>query len=165
MLVVNRVVGALEVSPGKRLASFRNSLKLSQKAFAQSIGFSGGLVGQLEADLSPPSRSFLQKLSEVYGVSSDWLLNGRGSMFSEGEAQQVPARQVYGAWLFECAGIVESEYENAGLDLEAATHYDETSWCYNEAMSRMTNPTDKDEFEAILPQIRLLLRRKLGLKR
>jgi transcriptional regulator with XRE-family HTH domain len=68
---------------GKRLAEFRKSLGLSQKKFAMSLGFSGGLVGQLEADLSPPSRAFLQKISDIYGVSSDWLLNGRGAMVSD----------------------------------------------------------------------------------
>ena len=53
---------------------------MSQRSFGASIGVSGGLVGQVEADLAPPSRSFLQKLSATYGVSADWLLNGVGEM-------------------------------------------------------------------------------------
>ncbi len=67
-------------SPGKRLASFRKSLAISQRDFGVSLGFSSGLVGQLEADLSPPSRKFLERISERYGISSDWLLNGHGDM-------------------------------------------------------------------------------------
>lgn len=66
-------------SPGKRLASFRKTLDVNQRVFAAQLGVSGGYVGQIEADLSVPSRSFLQKISERYNVSSDWLLNGRGA--------------------------------------------------------------------------------------
>ena len=73
----------LSDSPGKRLSSFRGSLGLSQRAFALSLGVSGGLVGQLEADISPPSRTFLQKISERYRISADWLLNGTGGMRAE----------------------------------------------------------------------------------
>jgi phage repressor protein C with HTH and peptisase S24 domain len=67
-------------SSGKRLASFRESLGLSQRVFAASLGVSGGLVGQIEADIGPPSRRVLQALSERYGLSADWLLNGSGEM-------------------------------------------------------------------------------------
>lgn len=73
----------LSDSPGKRLSSFRSSLGLSQRAFAMSIGVSGGLIGQLEADIAPPSRSFLQKISDRYRISADWLLNGAGEMRTE----------------------------------------------------------------------------------
>lgn len=71
----------MDSSPGKRLAAFRASLNVSQRDLGSSLGFSGGLIGQLEADLSPPSRRFLEVISERYNLSSDWLLNGRGEMF------------------------------------------------------------------------------------
>ncbi len=67
-------------SPGKRLVLFRKSVGLSQRAFAAALGFSGGFVGQIEAGLVTPSKSFLLKISDVYGVSADWLLNGHGEM-------------------------------------------------------------------------------------
>lgn len=51
---------------------------MSQRAFGMSLGVSGGLVGQIEADLSKPSRGFLTKISDIYGVNADWLLNGHG---------------------------------------------------------------------------------------
>ena len=53
---------------------------MSQRAFAATLGVSGGLIGQIEANSLPPSRSFLEKISERYGISSDWLLNGYGEM-------------------------------------------------------------------------------------
>ena len=67
-------------SAGKRLASFRKTLELSQRVFASQLGISGGYIGQIEADHLAPSRSFLEKISERYNVSSDWLLNGHGEI-------------------------------------------------------------------------------------
>lgn len=71
---------ATDNSPGKRLALFRETLGLSQKAFATEIGVSKGYVGSLEGDIRQPSRGVLTKISERYGVSADWLLEGRGPM-------------------------------------------------------------------------------------
>lgn len=67
-------------SPGKRLASFRSSLGLNQRRFASSLGVSPGRIGSLETDAAPPSRGFLQKVAEVYGMNADWLLYGQGDV-------------------------------------------------------------------------------------
>lgn len=67
-------------SSGKRLTLFRKSLGLSQRAFGASLSVSGGLIGQIEADISAPSRRFLEAISERYNVSADWLLSGTGEM-------------------------------------------------------------------------------------
>lgn len=67
-------------SAGKRLASFRKSLGASQRAFAENLGVSSGLIGQIETEMMQPSRRFLENISNVYGISSDWLLNGHGEM-------------------------------------------------------------------------------------
>lgn len=60
------------------MASFRKSLGISQRALSAQLSVSSGLIGQLEADLIAPSRGFLQKLSDRYGINADWLLNGHG---------------------------------------------------------------------------------------
>ena len=70
----------MDDSPGKRLAAFRKKQQLSQRAFGAQIGVSGGFIGQIEADISAPSQGFLTKISDAYGVSADWLLNGQGEM-------------------------------------------------------------------------------------
>ncbi len=67
-------------SPGSRVREFRKSLPMSQRAFAASLGFSGGLVGQIEANLAAPSAGFVRALSSVYRVSADWVLHGTGEM-------------------------------------------------------------------------------------
>lgn len=67
-------------SAGKRLALFRKSLGISQRTFAASLGVSPGRIGSMETDVDIPSNAFLIKISDRYGVSSDWLLNGQGEM-------------------------------------------------------------------------------------
>ncbi|MDP2737520.1 MAG: S24 family peptidase [Pseudorhodobacter sp.] len=67
-------------SPGKRLAAFRKSLGMSQRAFAASLGTSQARVGSMETDSAEISRAFLRKISERYRVSADWLLHGAGEM-------------------------------------------------------------------------------------
>lgn len=67
-------------SPGKRLALFRASIGLSQRALAAALSVSNSAVGQIEANTVTPSKGFLLKISDVYGVSADWLLNGHGEM-------------------------------------------------------------------------------------
>lgn len=70
----------LEYSPGKRLASFRESLSLSQRAFAASLGVAQGVIAFIETDKRTPSKDVLLSLSATYGISGDWLLYGHGDM-------------------------------------------------------------------------------------
>jgi len=68
-------------SPGKRLASFRDTLGLSQRALAEALDISHGSVAFIESDERTPSKGFLLKISDRYRVSADWLLHGTGEMF------------------------------------------------------------------------------------
>lgn len=54
---------------------------MTQAALAASLGTSPGTVAFIERDDRPPSRHFLQTISERYNISADWLLNGHGDQF------------------------------------------------------------------------------------
>lgn len=62
------------------MALFRKGRGISQRALGAALSVSGGLIGQIEADLTPLSRSFLEKMAATYGVNADWLLSGHGPM-------------------------------------------------------------------------------------
>lgn len=84
-------------SPGIRLAHFRNSLGMSQRAFAASLGVSPGRIGSMESGAANLSRAFLQEMSDRYNVSADWLLNGHGEMLhapQQGFIGRDPGRRV-----------------------------------------------------------------------
>lgn len=63
---------------GQRLSAWRKEQKLSQRALGSVMGVSQGYIGDIEAGRSEPSRNFLQRLSERFGVSADWILYGIG---------------------------------------------------------------------------------------
>ncbi len=68
----------MNASYGHRLKSWRKQRKLSQRELGSQIGVSQGYIGDIEAGRSEPSRNFLQKLTERFGVSSHWVLTGAG---------------------------------------------------------------------------------------
>jgi phage repressor protein C with HTH and peptisase S24 domain len=67
-------------NPGNRLTLFRESNGLTQDALASMLGTSRTAISLIENGQRTPSKNFLLKISDVYGVSSDWLLNGQGEM-------------------------------------------------------------------------------------
>lgn len=69
----------------ERLITLRKTLGFkSQKDFAEALDMPPRTIQSYEQGISPniPS-SFLQKLMEQFGVSADWLLLGRGDIFSK----------------------------------------------------------------------------------
>lgn len=63
---------------GQRLARWRNSQSLTQRGLGSVLGVSQGYISDIEAGRSEPSRAFLQKLTERFAVSADWILFGTG---------------------------------------------------------------------------------------
>lgn len=58
----------------QRLKELRLNKKLSQVALSEKLGISNGLYNKYEKkDIRPPYET-LQKLSEIYGVSIDYIL-------------------------------------------------------------------------------------------
>lgn len=74
-------------TPGERLAAFRASIGLSQRAFAKELGVSHGNIAMTELNNSF-SRKLLKKLAAQYHLSANWLLYGAGPMAIRGELQQ-----------------------------------------------------------------------------
>ncbi|NOX40778.1 MAG: helix-turn-helix transcriptional regulator [Alphaproteobacteria bacterium] len=110
----------------------------------------------METDKVEPSRAFLKKISETYGISAEWLLNGRGAMVAEEGAHPIPVQQLDPLMLTLCGGIVKEAYTKAGIPNVSDTLFEDATWVYNEVMQRVTDPTDGDELEAVLPQVKLL---------
>ena len=59
---------------GQRIRQVRN--KLSQDAFAVSIGISRGSLSAYERDESQPSADILKEICTKWKISADWLLLG-----------------------------------------------------------------------------------------
>lgn len=61
---------------GERIKDFRQKKGLNQRKFAERLGFSYGYIADLERGRQKPSREVLERLTEVYAISSDYVLYG-----------------------------------------------------------------------------------------
>lgn len=68
------------VSYGQRLATWRKTAGLSQRALGAAMHVSQGYISDIESGRSGPSRDFLQSLSDTFGVNQAWVLDGREPM-------------------------------------------------------------------------------------
>lgn len=62
---------------GERIRELRKKAKWNQTELGEKIGMGYGGVYALEKDKSEASRDVIIKLSQVFGVSTDYLLTGK----------------------------------------------------------------------------------------
>ncbi|MCL2442027.1 MAG: helix-turn-helix transcriptional regulator [Treponema sp.] len=65
-----------------RIKDVRKALGLSQRAFCKGIFLSQGFYAQIEKGLKKPNERIYELISTKYNVNKDWLLTGKGMMFS-----------------------------------------------------------------------------------
>ena len=61
-----------------RIKQLRKELKLSQNKFAETLGTSRDVIGNLEYGRSEPKKAFLDLICHIHNVKSEWLINGEG---------------------------------------------------------------------------------------
>ncbi len=67
---------------GERLRFLRKRLGLSQKEMAQKLGISRVALARYENNKRYPDTAILAKIAQILGVSLDWLVTGKGEMFT-----------------------------------------------------------------------------------
>jgi transcriptional regulator with XRE-family HTH domain len=70
---------------GGRIIELRHILGLTQKAFGERIHLSKGYITSLEKSRQPLNDRLVSLISDAFGVSTDWLKSGSGSMFLDPE--------------------------------------------------------------------------------
>lgn len=71
---------------GERIKMLRNACKMNQKDVADKIGVSKSTIAMWETDKREPNIEMLQKLSECFGVSIDFLVDNEGKFSKEESA-------------------------------------------------------------------------------
>jgi transcriptional regulator with XRE-family HTH domain len=69
-------------SIGARLKAARESIGLSQTAFAAKIGIAKSSISEYEAGKKKPPKRILTLVSLLFGLNDEWLLTGEGEMKS-----------------------------------------------------------------------------------
>lgn len=72
---------------GLRIREVRLSKKLTQQAFAHSLGIVQGFLCGIERGKKIPSDTLLIALSHLYEIRMEWLVSGAGEMASPPETQ------------------------------------------------------------------------------
>jgi len=72
----------MQISINARIKAVRKTLGLSQRAFCRGIFISQGFYAQIENGLKKGNNRIYELISTKYNVNKDWLLTGKGEMFS-----------------------------------------------------------------------------------
>ena len=72
----------MQVSVNARIMAVRKALGLSQRSFCRGIYISQGFYAQIESGLKKANERIYELISTKYNVNKDWLLTGKGEMFS-----------------------------------------------------------------------------------
>jgi transcriptional regulator with XRE-family HTH domain len=73
----------MQVSANTRLKMLRKTLNISQKAFAKGIYISTSYYAEIELENRRVNDRIIELVSSKYNVNKDWLLTGKGEMFSK----------------------------------------------------------------------------------
>ena len=65
-----------------RIKELREYFGLSQRAFGEQIKTAGTHISCVERGINEPSDELINKICTAFGVKREWLLNGKGEMFS-----------------------------------------------------------------------------------
>lgn len=145
---------------GQRLREWRQSQKLSQRKLSSDMDVSRGYIGDIEAGRSEPSRNFLIRLQERFGLRADYILYGEGDPVTV-DPPRTKHTQFDRSVLVFCGQAVKKVYEELGLELTNEAHFEHAVWMYDELVARMDNFFDGDEMEELLPRLRETLKSRL----
>ena len=73
----------------ERIREVRNAVGLSQAKFAERMAISSSYVAEIELNNKEASERILRLLISEFNVSSSWLREGEGEMFSTGMDAQL----------------------------------------------------------------------------
>jgi transcriptional regulator with XRE-family HTH domain len=68
---------------GERIRAVRKALGISQRDFCGGIYLSHSFYAKIETGTRNPNERVYELISNKYNVNKDWLLTGRGEMFSK----------------------------------------------------------------------------------
>jgi transcriptional regulator with XRE-family HTH domain len=66
---------------GARFSQAILHLAINQSEFARRLGSSPGFISDIVRGVKKPGAEFLASVRQTFGISSDWLLTGDGTMF------------------------------------------------------------------------------------
>jgi len=94
----------------KRIQFIRRLLNLSQEEFAKKLGISRGYLANIEKGLRTPPDRILKLISHTFGVSYEWLKEGKGEMWTRKPEVTVKDLEII-EYIIKKLKELEEEYE------------------------------------------------------
>ena len=108
----------MEQTLGKRIASNRKLMKLTQDQLAEQLGVTAQAVSKWENDQSCPDITMLPRLAEIFGISIDELLGRevpppiyQGEVVDEKEPEGIHVQK--GDWVFHYDSGADLGFQSA----------------------------------------------------
>lgn len=73
-------VGGDDLNIGTRLKKARKFRGISQTCLAEHLGFTRGVITNIESNKTVPSQLILEGICQFLNINKDWLLTGNGEM-------------------------------------------------------------------------------------
>lgn len=68
---------------GERIKFLRTALNLNQTEFAKELGIKQGSISKIEKTKKAPSEQLILSICRTFGVSYEWLKEGKGEMYDK----------------------------------------------------------------------------------
>jgi transcriptional regulator with XRE-family HTH domain len=72
-----------DIEMNKRLKFLREKLKLNQGEMAEKLGFGQSYLSEVEREKKEVTTRIIKSLIEIFQVSAEWIINGKGEIFSK----------------------------------------------------------------------------------
>lgn len=155
----------VEKEIGRRVLGIREDLGLSQKDAAAQLGVSLRSWQSVERGENVPSGETLLKF-QALGFNAGWVLSGLGPKRIDGADASAESRprgdSVPESVMVELVDLVLDEHQTAGIRLRHRDAIREATALYNEILSIGTDVQDEEEVRAVLPVIRLRLKKRVS---
>lgn len=104
----------------ERIKQLRNSLSLTQHAFAQKLDISRNNIAGYEAGTRKPSDAVISLICVTFNVNETWLRTGKGEMFIE-----LSRNEQIISWVNKCLSDQSAETQRRFLKIlsELPTEY------------------------------------------
>ncbi len=99
-------------SVGLRIKQIRKEEGLTQKEFADTIGYSHRQVYSVEANRVTPSNEYIRKIASTFNINYNWLMTGSG----EKEVVEAVVDEELIEWLKKNPDVVKELRIRSGLD-------------------------------------------------
>lgn len=107
------------MSVANRIKSMRKELGYSQKLLGEKLGTSRDVINNLENGRVEPTELIIKSICNQFGISYDWLKNGKGDMRDDQSQDSVAAI---------IDELMAGENETAKAVFRAFARFDDRDW-------------------------------------